>query len=278
MVDTAIRPDILRTTEAVSLTEAPTFIGRVAQSYPLEPGISVVIPARNEERNLDWVLGRLPSYVDEVILVDGDSTDRTVEVARALRPDIRVVGQDRPGKGAALQAGFAAATKEFVVMLDADGSMDPQEIDRYISQLQNGAEMVKGSRRCAGGGSHDISALRSFGNAFFVTTANLLYGAKFTDICYGYVAFRRSAIPRLALDADGFEIETQIVVRSVKAGLVIEEVPSFELPRRFGTSNLNTWRDGFRVLRTLVRERFVSAVAEPALVPVGVIVEEAEAA
>src|SRR3712207_3330885 len=85
---------------------------------------------------------------------------------------------------------------------------------------------------------------------------NVLYGERFSDLCYGFIAFRRDRLGALALRSDGFEIETEIVVRSVLAGLRVAEVPSFEAPRMHGESHLNTWRDGTRVLRTLLRHRF----------------------
>src|SRR5713101_1749285 len=100
--------------------------------------VSVVIPAKNESRNIGWVLERIPVWIDEVVLVDGRSTDRTIEVARAIRPDIVVVQDDEPGKGAALRAGIAAASGDFVVMLDADGSMDPREIEEFVALLYRG--------------------------------------------------------------------------------------------------------------------------------------------
>jgi glycosyltransferase involved in cell wall biosynthesis len=220
-----------------------------------EVGVSVVIPTKNEARNIVWVLERLPDFVSEVILVDA-STDDTVAAAKATHPDVRIVGQERPGKGAALRAGFAAASGEFVVMLDADGSMDPAEIGRFIALLQSDCDFVKGSRFALGGGTSDMSFVRRTGNAALRSLVNVLYGRDFTDLCYGFCAFRRGGLRSLELNADGFEIETEIVVRAVKAGLRIGEVPSFEAPRRHGESNLNTWRDGRRVLKTLLRERF----------------------
>ena len=92
-----------------------------------EPTVSIVIPAKNEARNLPLVFAELPENC-EVILVDGNSTDDTVSVAQRLRPDITVIGQTREGKGNALACGFAAATGDFIVMIDADGSNDPAEI------------------------------------------------------------------------------------------------------------------------------------------------------
>jgi glycosyltransferase involved in cell wall biosynthesis len=226
--------------------------------HPDKVTVSVVIPALNEARNIGWVLERLPACVDEVILVDGHSTDGTVEVARRIRPDVRAIAQRGRGKGDALRTGFAAARGDCVVMIDADGSMDPAEIDRCLGSLETHA-IVKGSRFAAGGGTADMELYRRLGNRLLLGLVNLLYGASFTDLCYGLFAFRRDQLDKLELRSDGFEIETEIVVRALRAGIDIGEVPSFEAPRRFGSSNLHTWSDGRRVLRTLLRERFVAA-------------------
>jgi glycosyltransferase involved in cell wall biosynthesis len=225
--------------------------------------VSVVIPAKNEERNLPWVLERMPDLVDEIILVDGCSTDRTVAVARWLRPDIRVVTQAGRGKGDALRAGFDAAYGDFIVMIDADGSMDPGEIPACIAELHDrralgrsgSYELVKGSRFMHGGGTDDMSPVRRMGNSLLLRLVNALYSADFTDLCYGLIAFRRDQLDHLGLESDGFEIETEIVVRGLKAGVRIGEVASFEKSRIHGESNLRTWRDGSRVLATLLKER-----------------------
>ena len=201
------------------------------------------------------MLERIPAVVDEVILVDGDSTDRTVAVSRQLRPDIRVVGQDRPGKGAALRSGFAAAHGDVIAMIDADRSMDPREIELFVDLIDSGYDLAKGSRFIEGGGTDDMETVRRLGNGVLNGLVNILYRADFTDLCYGYVAFRRDCLRDLALCSDGFEIETEIVVRALNAGLRIAEVPSFELARVHGESHLSTWRDGRRVLRTLLRHR-----------------------
>jgi glycosyltransferase involved in cell wall biosynthesis len=217
--------------------------------------VTVVIPAKNEAKNIGWVVERLPSFIDELVIVDGRSTDRTVDVVLALRPDAVIVNDERPGKGAALRAGFAAASGDYVVMLDADGSMDPLEIEHFIEALDRGADLAKGSRFLDGGGTADMSYLREAGNRGLLILANLLFGAANTDLCYGFAAFRRHEIIGLDLDADGFEIETQLFMRATRQGLRVVEVPSFEAPRRSGLSNLNTFRDGWRVLMTMLRER-----------------------
>lgn len=232
------------------------------------PRISIVIPAMNEARNLPHVLPQLPTDC-EIILVDGRSTDETVLVAQRLRPDILVIHQTRIGKGNALACGFAAATGEYIVMIDADGSNDPAEIPRFVAALEGGADFAKGSRFLAGGGSHDISALRRVGNFWLNKIVNVLYGTRYTDLCYGYNAFRQSCLgimrllppdvkgsnPADMLWGDGFEIETLINLRVAKAGLSVTEVPSFEAIRHFGASNLNAFSDGLRVLRTIRDER-----------------------
>lgn len=217
--------------------------------------ITVVVPAMNEERNIAWVLERIPSYVDEVLLVDGHSTDETVRVARQVRPDVRVVPQRGCGKGAAMRTGFEDAHGDYVVVLDADGSMDPGEIDYYVTALASGYDLVKGSRELEGGGSLDLTSLRRWGNRVLVATVNLTWGSEFTDLCYGFLAFRRDRLADLALTARGFEIETEITVNAIQAGLRIAEVPTVELLRHYGTSNLNAWRDGRRILGYLVRAR-----------------------
>ncbi|WP_446219647.1 glycosyltransferase family 2 protein [Micromonospora sp. IBHARD004] len=261
-------PELDRTTQPERDGQPPLSLLRMrqwsdgtgAESVSGVPGrqtVSVVIPALNEEKNIAWVLERMPSIVDEVILVDGHSSDRTVEVARAIRPDIVVLTQHCRGKGDAARVAFAAASGDLVVMIDADGSMDPGEIHRFVTPLINGYDFVKGSRFLTGGGSTDLTPLRRIGNQMLVRMTNSMFLVRFTDLCYGFCSFRRECLPELALTVHGFEIETELVVHALKANLRIAEVPSTELPRRCGTSNLHTFRDGQRVLRTLIRERAV---------------------
>jgi glycosyltransferase involved in cell wall biosynthesis len=228
--------------------------------------VTIVIPAKDEARNVAWVLRRLPPGIDEVILVDGHSTDDTIAVARAVRPDVVVATERGPGKGAAMRTGMEMATGDIIVTIDADGSMDPRELDRYVEAARD-VDLVKGSRFAAEGGTDDMSRIRWLGNGFLLGLVNLLYGARLTDLCYGYCAVRKSALPALALRSDGFEIETEMTVRALRAGLRVGEVPSFELPRRYGSSHLRAFVDGWRVLFTLiavrVRPRASRALEQP---------------
>jgi glycosyltransferase involved in cell wall biosynthesis len=201
--------------------------------------------------------------------VDGHSVDDTVAVARRLRPDVRVVPQTRTGKGNALACGFAAATGDIIAMVDADGSADPGEIPQFVQALLDGADFAKGTRFAVGGGSADITRLRGAGNRVLTAFFNACYGRGYSDLCYGFNVFWHRHVPALGLHAasppspdgdgrlwgDGFEVETLIHVRAAKAGLAVAEVPSFEHPRIHGVSNLNAYRDGLRVLRTILTER-----------------------
>jgi hypothetical protein len=216
--------------------------------------VSVVVPAMNEEKNIGHVLNGLPDGLHEVILVDGNSHDATIDAARQAYPSIRVLTQSGRGKGDAFRTGFAAVTGNLVVMLDADGSADPAEIPSFVEALEAGADFAKGSRFLEGGGSADITRLRGLGNTFLSGTANLLHGTRFTDLCYGYNAFWTRCLPFISLDVPGFEVETLINLRIAGAGMRITEVPSYEASRISGQSNLNTFRDGFRVLGTILRE------------------------
>jgi glycosyltransferase involved in cell wall biosynthesis len=217
--------------------------------------ISVVIPTLNEAANLPHVLTRLPDCVDEVVLVDGHSIDDTIAVARAILPDIRVVIQNGRGKGNALACGFAAASGDIIVMLDADGSTDPAEIPQFLGALLEGNDFAKGSRFVAGGRSTDITPLRHAGNRMLSLAVNALFGTRYTDLCYGYNAFWRHCLSYMHVTCDGFEVETLINVRIARAGLAVAEVPSVEYERLNGESKLNAMRDGMRVLRTIMRER-----------------------
>jgi hypothetical protein len=234
------------------------------------PAVSVVVPTRNEARNLEIVLPAIAAVkpaVHEIIVVDGNSTDGTIEAARRVLPSVKIITQTRKGKGNAMACGFAAATGDVIVMFDADGSADPAEIPAFVSALVAGADFAKGSRFTPGGGSDDITLLRKSGNAGLNGVANALFGTSYTDLCYGYNAFWADLLPLLELppiDAparvegmlwgDGFEIETVLNCRVAAAGLKITEVPSIERQRVFGETNLRTFADGTRVLRTLLAE------------------------
>ncbi|MBT2264701.1 glycosyltransferase family 2 protein [Rhodococcus erythropolis] len=233
------------------------------RSESMRPRVTVIVPAMNEAKNLPHVAAQMPKGIDEIVFVDGNSVDDTVEVATMLWPDATVITQTRKGKGNALACGFEAATGDIIVMIDADGSTNPGEIPLFVQALVDGADFAKGSRFIAGGGSSDITKLRRLGNYGLNSLVNVLFHTHFTDLCYGYNAFWRNALDVMQLPdtgiaaaqwGDGFEIETLINVRVAAAGLGIAEVGSFEADRIHGVSNLNAFSDGMRVLRIIGME------------------------
>lgn len=231
---------------------------------PRDLTLSVVIPTLNEAGNIGHVLRQLSRF-DDIVIVDGMSQDETLQIARALRPDVRIVQRQPRGKGDALRAGFAAATGDVIVIMDADGSMDPREVDVFMSMISVGFDLVKGSRLACGGGSHDLTFVRWAGNRALCGLANRLFHTAWTDLCYGFLAFRRECLPRLALTADGFEIESQILANAALAGLRVAEVPSIEFPRISGDSHLHARRDGTRVLRAMLSARFSTRAKRSAM-------------
>lgn len=214
--------------------------------------VSVVIPAKNEARNLPTVLPQIPQHNTEVVIVDGASSDTTVQVVQELCPKAVLVSQPASGKGHAMATGFEIATGDIIVAMDADGSMSPREIPALVNALVSGADFAKGSRTL--GGSADLTRIRDLGNQTLNRIFNTLHGTAHTDLCYGYMAFWRDHLPVLTPDCAGFEVETWINVRAAQAGLKIAEVPSYEGRRVYGDSNLHPLRDGLRVGRTLLSE------------------------
>jgi glycosyltransferase involved in cell wall biosynthesis len=246
----------------------------VSAALAIAPSVSIILPVINEAANLPHVFATLPEWVDEVVLVDGHSTDETIAVTRRLRPDIKVVTQPGKGKGDALRAGFNASRGDIIVAIDGDGSTDGREILQFVSALLAGADFAKGSRFSSGGGSDDITIRRRLGNKALNVLVNRMFGTQYSDLCYGYNAFWSRYLPDLSVDCPGFEIEALMSIRAAKAGLVIQEIPSHERRRLHGTSNLKAVRDGWRILKVILRERFSSSLPGGYLNPPPVAVLE----
>lgn len=221
------------------------------------PKTTVVICTLNEEKNLIHVLPKIPSWISEVILVDGHSTDGTVNVAKTLRPGIKVFHQHNKGKGDALRNGIRQANGDIVITLDADGATDPKEIPKFVKSLLSGSDFAKGSRFAlcypVGKASH-----RVFGNLLIAAIFNVLYCTKYTDLCSGYNAFWKKTLKCFSLESnDCFEDEPLLIARVKRAGLVMSEVGHRDLGRIYGESKAPSWRQGFKAIQTIVRERFL---------------------
>jgi glycosyltransferase involved in cell wall biosynthesis len=218
---------------------------------------AVIIPTLNEERNVADVILKLKDLgFTNILVVDGNSTDRTVAVAGRL--GVHVIRQNGKGKGDALRQAFKyyGLNGDPIIIMDADGSMNPDELFSFVKTLNQGADLVKGSRFMRGGFSKDMTLMRRVGNTLFVSLVNLIWSTDYTDLCYGFAAFRREAIEKLYphLKSKNFEIETEIFIKAKELGLRVVEVPSVELRRRFGKSNLKAYKDGFQILRTVINE------------------------
>ena len=249
--------DRQRSTEDLALSMSSTQVAAEAANADMLNGhrVSVLIPCLDEAENLPYVLRTIPPWVHEVVVIDDHCSDDTIPVARGVMPDVVVATNNRrPGKGNALRAGMEVATGDILVQIDADCSENPAEIHAFVGALLAGADYAKGSRFIEGGGTADMPPLHRYGNWLLTMLVRVLFGGpRFTDLCYGYNAYWKRVAP-LLLDADGFEIETVMNLRAVRAGLEISEVPSFEAQRVHGEGKLMTFPDGWRVLRAIVRE------------------------
>ncbi|MEE8373611.1 MAG: glycosyltransferase family 2 protein [Dehalococcoidia bacterium] len=218
--------------------------------------VTAIVCTLNEEASLPQVLSSIPEWVNEILVVDGHSTDHTVQVVKTLRPDARVLQQPGVGKGDALRHGFSHATSDIIVTLDADGATDPEEMGKLVEPLFNGYDFVKGSRFL-----HVFPRnkpwYRILGNWIITLTFDALFFRRYTDLCSGYNSFWRGIL-RLGnvLSADGFQNEPLMNVRVAKMGLRVLEVAHSDSGRLHGQVKESAWRQGFKAIRTIVRERF----------------------
>ncbi len=218
--------------------------------------VSVIIPALNEERALPAVLADLPPGVDEVIVVDNRSTDRTAEVARL--GGARVVTEPQRGYGAACLRGLAEIGPcDVVVFLDGDHSDYPQELPRLIEPIaRHQADFVLGSRlsgRCEAGAMPPQSV---WGNRLACFLMRLFFGARYTDLG-PFRAIRRDALQRLGMRDRNYGWTVEMQIKAVRARLRIREVPVPYRPR-IGQSKISgtfsgTFRAGFKILYTIGR-------------------------
>jgi hypothetical protein len=216
---------------------------------------SLIIPARNEAASLEHVLAEpVPDFIDEIIVVDGDSTDATVDVVARVCPRARIVWQTGRGKGDALKCGLREASGDIVITMDGDGSHRFSDLHPMIDCLLDGYDFVKGSRSLPGAGSDDFTVLRSAGNWALTMVARVLYSAPITDITYGFHAYWRHAVVDATQLVDGFGFEIQAAVKASRGGLRVAEIACFERPRIGGASKLRPIHDGWNILKVILGE------------------------
>jgi glycosyltransferase involved in cell wall biosynthesis len=236
---------------------APTSrIGELAQG--LKPGVTAVIPAKNEESTIAGIIEQTLPYCEEVVVVDGRSLDRTAQIARSY--GIRVVEDNGRGKGDAIRVGAAAATHEIVVFMDADGSHDPGDIPRLVGPIKAGkADLVIGSR--GRGGSDELHGdieklLRLVGSDLILIGINLRWKQNLTDSQNGFRAVRTEIVRSLGLKEKITTIEQEMTMKCLKKGYVVSEVPTHEYARKYGSSVIKLRKVWFRYIYSFVNNLF----------------------
>ena len=214
--------------------------------------VSVVIPAYNEEKRLPGVLGAIPDFVDEVIVVDDGSSDGTYEAARAFSekdPKIKAIKlKENCGKGCAMREGVKNSSGDVVVFMDADGQHRPEDIIKLVEPIIDGeADMVIGARK---GDLKSRPLHRRLSNILTTKLIRLKLRTYVYDTQSGFRAFKREFLPEIK--SDRYEVETEMLFKASKMGARIMEVP-VELiydPSREGRFGI---RDVFRFLRAYIR-------------------------
>ncbi|MBN1156901.1 glycosyltransferase family 2 protein [Candidatus Woesearchaeota archaeon] len=200
--------------------------------------ISIVIPAKDEEKTIGLVLNEvfgqirsIKNYSFEVIVVDDGCVDRTAKIAKKKGAKV-VFNKGVHGKGKALAYGFKQAKGDIIIMMDADYSHKAEELPTFIKKIEEGYGLVVGSRIL--GGSEEYTPVRSFGNIVLTGIFTLFFGTKMTDALNGYKAFRKKIVRNYEYRSKDFEIEIELIANCLREGLRIAEIPSHERKRAAG--------------------------------------------
>ena len=215
--------------------------------------VSVIIPTLNEVGSIEGVLGEIPKdVVDEILVVDGHSTDGTPELVRKL--GYNVITQEGRGYGLAVSIGIKHAKGDVIVLMDGDGSYEPHDIPALLQCLEEGYDVALGSRYMAGSGSEDDTVVRYIGNKLLTFLLNAIHGVGISDSLFLYVAARREIFQSLDLRSSNFEYCVEFPIKAHRAGFKFAEVPSIERKRTAGQSKVNALYHGLRILRVILRE------------------------
>jgi glycosyltransferase involved in cell wall biosynthesis len=222
--------------------------------------VTVVIPAYNEEKTIGDVISETALIMNglnmpyEIIVVDDGSTDKTGQIASTYKAIVLSNNKNR-GKGYALRRALQHASGDIIVTMDSDGEHEPKEIPDLIEPLFNGTDIVAGSR-FLGSQRRATTNLNIIGNFFFNATIMTLTGKRVTDSQTGFRAIKRSVLQKLNLNSDGYEIESEITVKSLKNGFTFKETPISVERRKYNISKIRLLQDGTRILKTIIQANF----------------------
>ncbi len=216
--------------------------------------ITVVIPCLNEEQGIEKVLRRMPEFVDQIIVVDNGSTDRTREVAESL--GAKVIREDVRGYGRAYKRGFSVATGDIVVTLDGDHSYPPDAISYLLEAYLHLEVDFLNASRFPVQDAKSMSFKHKIGNLILSLATSILYFHWVRDSQSGMWVFRRSILPLMTLESDGMAFSEEIKIEALKSPKIRFREISIQYSSRLGEIKLNPWRDGFYNLFFLLKKRF----------------------
>lgn len=224
----------------------------------LKEKISIIIPCKNEEKSIKEIIVKCRKYSDDIIVIDGHSNDNTREIAKSL--NTRVYLDNKKGKGDGLRTGISKARNEIIVFIDSDCSHDPDEIPRLVQPIiEEKADHVTGSRMR--GGSDELHGdlgkfIRMIGSDIITLGINYRFGVRLTDSQNGFRTIKRDVALSLDLKEDITTIEQEMIIKTIKNGYRICEVPSHEYKRKYGESTIKIRKVWFRYVYSWIKYLF----------------------
>jgi len=223
--------------------------------------LTIVIPTLNEEMTIGEMISRCKKYSSDILVVDGHSSDQTVSIARSL--GVRVIFDHRKGKGEAIRCAIREIAREITVFIDADGSHDPDDIPEVVRPiLENRADHVSASRLI--GGSSELHGgfdefFRLAGSSFITACINHHFGVRLSESQNGFRALRTEILKSLDLREDITTIEQEMIIKTLRKGYRLVEVPSHEHTRKAGYSKISVRKVAFRYVYSMIKYLYIES-------------------
>lgn len=223
--------------------------------YPEKPKVTLILFSLNEIDGMKAIMPRMnPAWYDQLIIVDGGSTDGTIEYAKEHGYYIFV--QKQKGAGSAFLESMSQSTGDIVIVFSPDGNSIPELIPSVVAKMKEGYDIVIASRYLNGAKSYDDDPVTAFGNWMFTRLINLLYGLKITDSLVMYRAYRRDIVQQLGIDTPTVSWGSQILARAARKKMKIGEIPGDEPPRIGGVRKMHPLKNGIAELKMIFGEFF----------------------